>query len=181
VTETFTGDLGLEVERSTGLPGTPPTLDCLVDGQSVLAVESKCTEQFSAHEAKFQPAYRRVVAETASRAWREEYERLVEDPRRYRFLDAAQLIKHYLGLKTQFNDRAVTLAYIYWEPANADEVPQCLVHRAEAQAFAAVVADPRVRFRQMSYPTLWAGWDSQPAPWLRDHVAALRNRYNVEL
>ena len=179
--ESFPGEVHLEVERSTGLRGTPPTLDCLVDGQRALAIESKCTEQFSAHEASFQPAYAELAAGIAHRSWREEYERLVEDPRRYRFLDAAQLVKHYLGLKTQFGDRDVTLAYLYWEPVNADQVPECVIHRAEARAFAAVVDDPHVRFRPMSYADLWTGWDSQAAPWLREHVAALRKRYAVAL
>ena len=45
--------------------------------------------------ADFKPAYRDVVAMLADKTWRAEYERLSEDPRRYRFLDAAELVKHY--------------------------------------------------------------------------------------
>ena len=57
----------LEVECSSGLRGTPPMAD-------------------------FKPAYRDVVAMLADKTWRAEHERLSEDPRRYRFLDAAQLV-----------------------------------------------------------------------------------------
>ena len=133
--EPFDGEAHLEVPCPTGLQGTPPTLDCLVVGPRVLGVESKCTEPFAAHEARFSPAYRAVVASLAEPTWQAEFERLEEDPRRYRFLDAAQLVKHYLGLRRRFDRHHVTLAYLYWEPANAEDVADCAVHRAEAAEF----------------------------------------------
>ena len=180
--DSFCGETHLEVECPTGLRGTPPTLDCLVAGQHVLAVESKCTETFAAHEAAFRGAYDEVVASLAHPTWRAEYMRLVEDPRRYRFLDAAQLIKHYLGLRRRFTDRPVTLAYLYWEPSNAPDIAACLVHAAELAEFAGRVADPRVRFVGMSYSTLWKDWEQTDRPaWLRDHVTALRHRYEVNI
>jgi hypothetical protein len=105
-----------------------------------------------------------------------------EDPRRYRFLDAAQLVKHYLGLKCRFGRADVALAYVYWEPSDADGVAECLVHRAEVAAFAKAVGDPRMRFVARSYPDLWSEWDAPGRPgWLRAHVAALRARYDVAL
>lgn len=178
---TFTGDTHLEVECSFGL-SRPATLDCVVDGTEILAIESKFTETFRAHEAKFSDAYHGVVAELADPTWRDEYQRLCNDPKRFRFLDAAQLVKHYLGLRCQYGDRQVTLAYVYWEPADAAEVGACMVHRAEVAEFARRVADPRVRFVAMSHPDLWAAWalESQPT-WLREHVAALRRRYDVSI
>jgi hypothetical protein len=180
--ETFTGETHLEVECPSGLRGTPPTLDCLVDGPHVLAVESKCTEPFHAHEANFKPAYRDAVAALAHPTWRAEYERLSEDRRRYRFLDAAQLVKHYVGLRRRFAGRPVTFAYLYWEPAGAPGVAACAIHTAEVREFACRVDDPDVRFVGMSYRQLWESWatDSRPA-WLREHVAALRQRYDLTL
>lgn len=146
----------------------------------MLAVESKCTECFEAHEAAFTPAYEGLVAELADPIWRAEYDRLIEDPRRYRFLDAAQLVKHYLGLRRRFSDRPVTLAYLYWEPANAPDVPACVVHAAEVAEFALRVDKSRVRFVAMPYRALWEDWadDTRPA-WLREHVAELRRRYEA--
>ncbi len=41
----------------------------------------------------------------------------------YRHLDAAQLIKHYLGLPNTFPGRDVTLLYLFWEPADAADFP----------------------------------------------------------
>jgi hypothetical protein len=180
--ESFAGQTHLEVECSSGLSGTPPTLDCLIEGPQILAVESKCTETFNAHTAHFKPAYRDVVARLADRTWRAEYERLAADPRRYRFLDAAQLIKHYLGLKRRFADRPITLAYLYWQPSNATEVAACVIHTAELAEFSRRLADPRVRFIGMSYTDLWEEWAGNTAPpWIRKHVGALRQRYDVAM
>lgn len=180
--ETFTGETHLEVECPTGLQGTPPTLDCIVDGPWVLAVESKCTETFSTHEANFAPAYRELVATVAHKTWSAEYERLVEDPRRYRYLDAAQLIKHYLGLRQSFKDRPITLAYLFWEPTNAPDVAACVIHASELAEFARRLSDPLVRFVGMPYPDLWAEWSQDTnLSWLGDHVATLKQRYETAL
>jgi len=178
--DTFAGETHLEVECSSGLRGTPPTLDCVVDGPRVLAVESKCLETFGAHEAEFNSAYRDVVDALADPTWRAEYQRLVEDPRRYRFLDAAQLVKHYLGLRRQFPDRLVILAYLYWQPTNASDVAVCVIHAAEVEEFTQRVNDPRVRFLGMSYRRLWEDWAAEDRPdWLNEHVGALQQRYGV--
>lgn len=175
----YTGAASLEVECPTDLPGTPPTLDLLVEGREVLGVESKLTEPFARHEARFKPAYVEAIKRLPSR-WRAEYERLVEDPFRYRFLDAAQLVKHCLGLCTQFPDRRVTLAYVYWTPSNADEVAPCAIHDAELAEFADRVGDRAVRFVHLAYRDLWSEWLSPGRPdELRRHAAALRDRYDV--
>jgi hypothetical protein len=99
---------------------------------------------------------------------------------RYRHLDAAQLVKHYLGLKTQYPDRAVTLAYLYWLPTNARELAPCAIHTAELEEFEAQVADPMLTFVAMSYSDLWDAWSSSRQPrWLRQHAGTLRRRYGT--
>jgi hypothetical protein len=176
----YSGETHLEVECPTGLPGTPPTLDVVVDGPQVLAVESKCTETFEPHRAEFALGYRMLVDELADRTWRAEYKCLVENPTRYRFLDAAQLVKHYLGLRRCFANRLVTLAYLYWEPVNGDEVAACLIHRAEVGELSKHVGDPRVRFVAMPYVWVWDEWAHVHSPaWLGEHARALQDRYAV--
>ena len=175
----YEGAASLEAECPSGLPGTPPTLDLLIEGDDVLGVESKCTEPFTRHEARFAPAYAEATAKLPRR-WREEYDRLVEHPLRYRYLDAAQLVKHCLGLRTRFGERRVTLAYIYWTPSNAAEVGPSIIHAAEVAEFAERVHAPEMPFVHLTYRTLWDEWSTlaQP-PWLRRHAAALRRRYDV--
>jgi len=180
--ETYEGRLDLEVECRTGLRGTPPTLDVVVEGGQVLAVESKCTETFQAHGAEFAHPYGPLVHEVAGRRWQEEYARLIQDPGRYRLLDAAQLVKHHLGLRRTYSGRPVTLAYLYWEPTNASEIPECAVHRAEVARFTqGVEGDRHMRFVALSYGELWDAWEALDEPWLRRHVEELRRRYDVSL
>jgi hypothetical protein len=49
---------------------------------------------------------------------------LRDSPDEYRLFNAAQIVKHYLGLKRHkdnlLQDRSVTLLYLYWEPIGAD-------------------------------------------------------------
>ena len=90
--------------------------------------------------------------------------------------NAAQLVKHYLGLRRRFQDRPVTLAYLYFD------LPRCAIHAAEVREFTRRVSDPRVRFVAMSYRQLWDEWaDTRQPPWLVKHVAALRRRYDAAL
>jgi hypothetical protein len=85
-----------------------------------------------------------------------------------------------VGLLNRFGAGPVTLAYLYWEPANAKDIGPCIVHAAELAEFSGRVADPRVRFVGMSYRALWDAWAASDQPsWLRDHAAALRERYDV--
>jgi hypothetical protein len=112
-------------------------------------------------------------------SWRKEYERLVENPNRYRHLDAAQLVKHYLGLKHTFPDRSIVLAYLYWEPLNAPDLPPCRIHRAEVETFARQLNDPQLEFKPMPYSKLWSQWKKRLE--LSKHVEALRRRYDVEV
>jgi len=151
-------------------------------GPRILAVESKCVETFKTHEAHFAPAYRQVLHRLADATWRAEFDRLIEDPRRYRFLDAAQLFKHYLGLRNQFPHRPITLAYLYWAPTNAADVAPCAIHAAELREFASCMNDPRVQFVGMSYAQVWDDWSGEGRPgWLREHVAALRQRFDLSI
>jgi Restriction Endonuclease associating with ARP len=101
---------------------TPPNLDVVVEAADrVVAIESKLTEYLGGNErAAFADRYREVVDEMAHPTWGEVFTLLEAAPEHFRFLNADQLVKHYLGLKrAQQNDpRPVTLTYLYWEPLN---------------------------------------------------------------
>lgn len=54
----------------------------------------------------------------------EMFKSLQQSPRQYRYLDAAQLVKHYLGLKHSYPAKTRVLMYLYWEPTNADTLEE---------------------------------------------------------
>ena len=95
--------------------GTPPNLDVLLErSDRVVAIESKCTEHLSAHTARFSSVCLTGIRDARRESgWYRELLRLVDAPQAYRWLNAAQLIKHALGLMHCYPDRRVTLLYLH--------------------------------------------------------------------
>ena len=87
---------GLEFERKCphGISGRSPNLDVLLTGATgVIGIESKLTEMLSRHRAVFSLKYRENIQdERREGAWFREMLCLEEDPERYDWLDAAQLV-----------------------------------------------------------------------------------------
>ena len=176
-------ELKFEAKCPHGVSNQSPNLDVLLTGPGgTLGIESKLTEHLSRHRAVFSPRYRdKIRDERRKSAWFEEMLRLEEDPQRYAWLDAAQLVKHAFGLAYTFVDDPLTLLYLYWESRHAERVPLFAEHRREVESFSAGVAGSRPAFHAMSYPELWASWSGSPHSWLTAHLDALRFRYEVEL
>lgn len=172
-----------EKKCPTGLRGTPPNLDVLLErSDRVVAIESKCTEHLSAHTARFSSAYLTGIHDARRESgWYRELLRLVDAPRAYRWLNAAQLIKHALGLMHCHPDRRVALLHLYWESFNAIDVAPFGEHRLETSAFAERVVGHRLQFEALSYAGLWASWDGMAPSWLSAHLRELRERYSVEI
>jgi hypothetical protein len=173
----FTG-MRFEATCPTGLKGTPPHLDLLLDGQIPVAVESKCTEWMLAAPAKFSDSYDRLQGSHGSSQWFEIIRQLRADPNRYQHLDAAQLVKHALGLMNRYAQRQVQLWYLYWEPRNSHAWVECGRHRSEADDLASQTASSNVRLVPMSYRELWADWDRHQSP---QHLARLKIRYDRDV
>ena len=163
---------------------TPPNLDVLAKTENhVVAIESKLTEYLDGHEqATFAERYDEVVEKLADPSWAAMYALLKRDPAAFHFLNADQLVKHYLGLKAaqECDARPVTLAYAYWEPADADEHEVFETHREEIETFRRSVDDPSVSFGSFGYRQLLEEWSGRGG-FVAEHVALLRARYDVPL
>ena len=175
--------LHFEKKCPTGLRGTPPNLDVLLERTDrVIAIESKCTEYLSPHAARFSSAYLTGIRDSRRESvWYRELLRLVDAPQAFRWLDAAQLLKHALGLMHCYRDRPVTLLYLYWEPLNAADYPLLGDHRRDTAEFGERVAGAQLDFDAMSYNELWSTWDEATPRWLSAHLGDLRPRYSVEI
>jgi hypothetical protein len=149
---------------------------------TVIGIESKLTEYLGPHKASFSPAYSEQIRdERREQGYFREMLRLMEAPDYYKWLDAAQLIKHGFGLAKTFPDKAVSLCYLYWEPANPESSPAFAEHRAEIAEFADRVAGSTPSFFALSYPELWSSWRPEAPPWLSRHIDELEARYLVTL
>ncbi len=174
-----------EKKLPTGLLGTPPNLDFVASGGAgVVAIESKFTEVLGAKKAKFAASYEGAIDRLAEPAWREVYRSLLADPARFTRLDAAQLVKHYLGMRhslAQSEGRQV-LVYLYWEPTNARDSHVFSQHRREVEEFAKALEGSEVRFHSLRHSSLWTQWEAG-CEWngIGQHVASLRQRYELAL
>lgn len=175
--------MNFEAQLSHGLQRPWPHLDlCLESDTEVLAIESKCLEYLTAKRAFFKPAYDTIADTRAQSVWFQHIALLREDSAHYKYLDAAQLIKHYLGLSYSVPKKLVTLLYLFWEPINWKDFETFRDHRKEIADFADVVSGDRVRFRAMSYIELWNQWEQRQSPiWLAGHLQSLTARYRVDL
>ena len=92
----------------------------------------------------------------------------------FRHFDAAQLLKHALGLATQAGDKFALLYVFYdWPCAEAE------VHRAEVQDFASLVGS-EVRFRALTYQELYRRLNAQAGAADGEYLAYLGRRYFPE-
>ncbi len=150
--------LRFEAQFPTGLPGNPPNLDLafvLADRQTI-AVESKFTEPYahSNQVAPFKPKY----FPTGNGLWHDRTlprcQRLADRLRRreiqFQCLNAAQLLKHVLGL-AQPSVGQFTLFYL-WYAVPSDEARQ---HGAEIKTFTDEVGS-ELDFRALTYQELFS-------------------------
>jgi hypothetical protein len=106
--------------------------------------------------------------------------------RAFVFLDAAQLVKHAFGLRTQpqATGRRAVLCYLYAEHhayPDGRPVSRAAVdgHRAELATFSAEVSDAlaEVAFCSLSYADLMEHWSHSPA--LADHAVAMAAHFDM--
>ncbi len=114
-------------------------------------------------------------------SWRSLLDELVEAPNSYAHIDAAQLVKHYLGLRQTFPADEVMLLYVYWEPENHDVDPLFASHRVEIAAVEERVMDSDIPLIATDYGTLWRQWEEIQTPWLDTHLRELERRYTIDI
>ena len=168
--------LQFEKQCPTGLGGIPPNLDFLVAGPDVvIGAESKFLEFLTPKQPKFAASYQPKNLPQLEPCWARLIDDLKAGPKQY--LDAAQLVRHYLGLRNQpaFKGKKIVLFYVFWEPENWADFPEYRQHRAEIAAFQAKIQDSEVSFAWTSYPQLWRQWEAQGL--FPDHVSEIRKRY----
>jgi hypothetical protein len=174
---------------STGLQGASAHFDFWgLSPGAVLAVESRFLEILSPSRAEFPAKYARpflgteTAAGIAEEPWVTVFKRLCDDPGIYTHFDAAQVVKHYLGLVRSFPRRPRVLAYLFWEPTNASAIYEFVSHRKEVADFAERVGGCETRFVAMSYRDLRSEWqDASNWPGMPDHLGRLRARYSFAI
>jgi hypothetical protein len=169
--------------------GRHPCLDALIETSGeIIGVEAKRYEPFRLKpHKKHSEAYGRKV-------WGEKmgaYLSLLrgDSTRRFIRLDAAQLAKHALALRTAVQTGAAkgkrpVLMYLYAEPQGWPDgraIPEehLAEHQRELHDFTSLVREDEVTFRSCSYRELLAAWQSCNDARISAHANAVLARFDL--
>lgn len=142
--------IGFEKPFRTGLRRTPPHLDvvfCLSD-QTIFAIESKFTEPYD--KSKRKNDFAESYFPSGKKLWKEKElvlcqgvaEKMHKSQLRYQHLDAAQLLKHMLGLANSKGTgepmcyKNWTFLYLWFNPGG----PEAECHEKEIKQFISEVS-----------------------------------------
>ena len=183
----------LYVEKEIRFPwrgGRHPWLDALVITPSALiGVEAKRFEPFRAKGA-FSEAFWRPVWGDRMKGYEGIRNNLHKNEGPFIGLDAAQLVKHALALRTrvgarkQYDGLKPILFYLYAEPDTwprdgkpVDDEAKA-THGQEISKFAASVEGDEVRFVTCSYRELLTTWEQSEKAEIREHAKAVICRFS---
>lgn len=146
----------LQFERTypkpTGVGGIRPHVDIEFTGASKpTAVESKFTEPYSKGKKSLKKAYVETPQIWGKYASCELLaHQILSGEKVFEHLDAPQLLKHVLGLKTQYGEEGFALLYLWYDfpSVEADK------HRHEIQTFQNSIEN-EIDFRDLTYQDLF--------------------------
>lgn len=178
----------VELEAEMRFPwsgGRHPWLDVSISTPTTLiGVESKRYEPFRPAKATgFSEVYDRPVWGPNMGRYTRLMHDLVAGRVVFQSLDAVQLVKHALGLRTRAEKRALgaVLVYLYAEPKHwagsgkPVDAARIALHRREVAQFAGLVRGDQVAFAPVTWADLAAQWAKTPA--IAAHAAALTDRF----
>jgi hypothetical protein len=96
------------------------------------------------------------------------------DNKRYSYLDAAQLIKHILGLKNKYKSKEFKLLYLWYDVLGNEGAS----HRAEVEDFTKIAKSDGINFLAMTYQELITNLDRDYRAEHSEYIKYLTERYN---
>lgn len=157
-----------EEKFKTGVGSRSPNLDVVIrTGTSLLAIESKFTEPFTARKKsgvqdKYVPTSVRLWAAHGLNGAQRAVEAL-RNGESFTYVDAAQLLKHMLGLAQCGRDWHLLLLWYAPSPTVGSEMME------EAARFRSLLASDAPRFTHRTYQDFWSE--------LRPHLSAEHAQY----
>jgi hypothetical protein len=180
----------VELEAEMRFPwsgGRHPWLDVAIStATTLIGIESKRYEPFRPAKATgFSEVYDRPVWGPNMGRYTRLMHDLVAGTVVFQSLDAVQLVKHALGLRTRAEKRGLgaVLVYLYAEPSHWAgsgkplDTARLALHRREVAQFAGLVRGDQVAFAPLKWADLVAQWARTPA--LAPHAAALTDRFGA--
>lgn len=171
--------IAFEAQYPTGLRGTPPHLDVVLETASnyQFAIESKFTEWMKPKSTKKKP-FGESYFKSSTGLWRQQglsgcqkLAERIQAEKLFCYLNAAQLLKHALGLSKNLGS-AFSLHYIYYDwPGEAANL-----HKQEIKEFSACVCGT-MNFSAISYQELYPRLQQAAGDQHAEYLAYLGGRY----
>ena len=174
-----------------GIGGYPPHLDVVITTDTNnFAIESKFTEPYidgSNKNSEIQDSYTKKSLwkeipniEKLAQAIHDENHHVenckikesIDNLRKTKHLDASQLIKHILGLKSNY-DKNFTLLYLWYDVPGTEGYE----HRQEIEAFASIAKADGINFRHITYQEVIFNLKENYYDEHKDYIDYLVERY----
>ena len=178
-----------DTEISSRNAGKPPNLDVAIalGSSHVVAIEGKFIEPFSRSTKQNKSSFKKAYFSDLRELWREKNlsacqvfaQELQEGQHRFEYLDAAQLLKHALGLGTQLGKDKFSLYYLYydWPGESAEARKRSKAHKEEIDLFGKRVGK-ELRFKALTYQEVYRRLPADDAdPEYRTYLNYLGERY----
>ncbi len=165
--------------------GRHPNLDAVAYSESeIIAIGCKRLEPFDPHAIPtFEETYWRPEWGKNMQRFQQALDKLHTEDYRPQHLDARQLVKHALGLRTQAHKKGTQarLIYVYINPLPESIICQeaQLLHRKEVGEFAKLVAGDEVHFEFTTYAKLLTHWTQSSTSALSDHAQCVVERFVI--
>ena len=128
-----------------------PNLDVVIEYEhNVYAIESKFTEPYNGKPKGLRKVY---ISPQLDELWKgipslqDLAKEISPNNNGFNYLDAAQLLKHILGLKKQLGKSGFTLLFLWYDVIGNDG----LEHRKDIEKFAEIAKKDNIKFRHITY------------------------------
>lgn len=140
-----------EISRDKSQFPFSPNIDVVIEDveSTVYAIESKFTEPYNSGKQK---EIKEKYIDNSS-FWNglsnlyELAKEICPNNNKFKYLDAAQLIKHTLGLRNRYNKKGFHLLYLWYDVIGTDGIE----HRKEIEQFAEIAKKDGIRFNHITY------------------------------
>ena len=165
-----------EISQDKNLFPRSPNLDIIIENskKGIYAIESKFTEPYKKKQKGLSDRY------TSDESFWKDITHLQDlakeispDKNDFVHLDAAQLIKHILGLKKQLGRSGFTLLYLWYDVIGNDG----LEHRKEIEKFAEIAKKDNIKFRHITYQEVIINLSKEFYVGNEDYINYLIDRY----
>lgn len=154
-----------------------PNLDVVIEyDHNVYAIESKFTEPYNGKPKGLRKVYTSAQLDELRKDITHLQDLAIEispDNNEFKYLDAAQLIKHILGLKKQLGKSGFTLLYLWYDVIGNDG----LEHRKEIEKFAEIAKKDKIKFRHITYQEVIINLSKEFYSGNETHINYLTDRY----